>query len=303
MNIDTLRPESVKDFVGQKKLINRLLIHTAAAVAEQRPLEHVLLAGSPGFGKTTLATLIATELKDPLLTLTMPVTDKTLQAAVAGHDGVLFLDEIHAAGKRLQESLLPLLEFGYMQTKSGYKIEAGFLTIVGATTELQNVIKPLQDRFKIKPVLEAYTDEEMALITVGMAIKADLPLTEEDAMVLGRATGGTPRNAGQFILAGRALSHDLGRTPTADEILAFCDTDTDGLDRLHYLYLETLAKFGGTRGLAQVATVMRQSVATCLELEQLLFKLDLINFGTSGRELTQAGYNKVRGERRGHHRV
>lgn len=302
LNIDTLRPESFQDFVGQKRLVNRLLVHANAAVAEQRPLEHVLLHGPPGFGKTTLAGLISGQLADPLLTLTMPVNERVLQAAVAGHDGVLFLDEIHAASKRIQESLLPLLEFGHVQTRSGYKIEAGFLTIVGATTEIQGVIPPLVDRFKIKPILEPYTPDEMALITIGMAIKADLGITEDDAMVLGGATGGTPRNAGQFILAGRALMHAIGRTPTADEILEFCDTDRQGLGRLHYQYLQTLAKFGGTRGLAQIATAMQQSQTVLVELERLLFRHDLITFGSGGRELTQAGYTKVKGERGGHRR-
>lgn len=301
-NIDTLRPETFDDFVGQSKLINRLRIHINAALAEKRPLEHVLLAGNPGFGKTTLANLISGALSDPLMTLIMPVTDKVLQSAIAGHDGVLLLDEIHAAPKRLQEALQPLLEFGYMQTKSGYQIEAGFLTVVGATTELENVIPPLRDRFKIKPVLEEYSNDDMALIAMGMAIKADLSITEDDAVVLGQAAAGTPRNVGQFVLAGRALTHELNRVPTADEILEFCETDHQGLDRLHYKYLETLAKFGGTRGLVQIATVMRESQSVCANLEQLLFKLDLINFGQTGRELTQAGFDKVRGERTAHRR-
>lgn len=298
MNIDTLRPSSIDEFVGQKKLLNRLTTHIEAAVAERRPLEHTLLAGHPGFGKTTLAHIISDLLDDPLETLTMPVSEKTLQGVVSSHDGVLLLDEVHATPKALQEVLQPLLEFGYMQTKSGYRVEAGFLTIIGATTEPEHVIPPLYDRFKIKPVFEDYSEDEMALIVLNMATKADLGIDEDDAIVLGRATGGTPRNAGQFVLAGRALQVTSGKVPTATEILEFCDVDPQGLDRQHYRYLETLAKFGGTRGLTQVANVMRLNPQVCMDLERLLFKHGLINYGTTGRELTKAGHDKVKGPHR-----
>jgi Holliday junction DNA helicase RuvB len=294
MSTDTLRPTSLDEFIGQKKLLARLNTHIAAAIEERRPLEHTLLAGPPGFGKTTLSTIIADLLHDPLEIVTMPVSEKTLQTLVASHEGVLVLDEIHAASKKEQEMLLPLLEFGHVQTKSGYKIEANFLTIIGATTEPEKVIPPLYDRFKIKPVFEEYSEEDMALIVIGMAAKADLDISAEDALILGRATGGTPRNASQLVLAGRALQVTTDEPVTAEQILTFCDIDTDGLDRQHYRYLETLAKFGGTRGLTQIATVLRLSPTVCMDLERLLFSKSFINYGAGGRELTSQGYQKVK---------
>ncbi len=291
---DQLRARSIDEFIGQTKLLDRLTTHIEAAVSQSHPLEHTLLAGPPGFGKTTLATIIADLMGDDLEIVTMPISEKTLQAFVMKHAGILVLDEIHAASKKEQELLLPLLEFGHVQTKSGYKIEAGWLTIVGATTEPEKVIPPLYDRFKIKPVFEDYTEDEMAKIVVGMATKARLTISDDDAKILGKATGGTPRNAGSLVLAGRALEVTKGETPTAMEILEFCDIDPDGLDRQHYRYLETLAKFGGTRGLNQIATVLRLSPSVCMDLERLLFKQDFINFGTGGRELTATGYKKVK---------
>lgn len=291
--MDELRIDTVQDFVGQKTVLDRLFTHVRAAVRDRRPLEHTLLAGPPGFGKTTLASLVASTLEDPLETLTMPVTERTLQRMVQSHDGVLLLDEIHAASKKEQESLLPLLEFGYLQTRTGVRIEPGWLTIIGATTEPEKVIKPLLDRFKIKPYFEDYSDEEMGEIVTRMANKVDLALTEDDAITLGRATAGVPRNAADFVLAGRALKSD-DKPFTANDILEFCDIDSDGLGRKHYEYLRTLAKFGGARGLKQIASVMRESESVCMELEQLLFKFGLIDFGTTGREMTKAGFQKLR---------
>lgn len=299
--MDELRVSSINDFVGQKVVIDRLMTHVRAAVIDKRPLEHVLLAGQPGFGKTTLATLIAQELGDEFETLTMPVTEKTLQRIIQNHDGVLLLDEIHAASKREQEALQPLLEFGYLQTKTGVRIETGWLTVIGATTEPMNVIKPLRDRFKIKPHFEDYSREEMGLIVARMAMKAGLELSTEDAEILGQATAGVPRNGADLVLAGKALSSD-SQSATAAKILAFCDIDENGLGRLHYEYLITLSKFGGCRGVRQIASAMRESEAVCLDLEVLLFKYGLIDYGSTGRELTKSGFEKVK-SRQGNRRV
>lgn len=294
--MDTLRISTLDEFVGQGKVIERLKTHIDAVNArlvDKKPLDHVLLAGRPGFGKTTLSTIIADLLGADIESLIMPVSEKTLQGVVRTFDGVLVLDEIHAASDKEQELLLPLLEFGYMQTKSGARIEAGYLTIIGCTTEAENVIKPLRDRFKIKPTFEDYSDEDMGRIVLNMAAKAGLEITTEDAVILGRATGGTPRNAADLVIAGMALQITQG-SATADSILEFCDVDKDGLTRDHMRYLETLSALGGTKGLKQIATVLRESEAVCRELEMLLFDKGMIQFGTAGRELTRAGYTKVK---------
>lgn len=293
-SVDEFRLEDFSEFIGQKRMIATLKIYIQAAMSESKPLDPVLLAGLPGMGKTTLASLVATAMNVELLTLIMPVSDKTLQSAVTSHVGVLLLDEIHAAGKRTQESLQPLLEFGYMQSKSGYKITAHGITIIGATTEPQNVIKPLYDRFKIKPNFEHYSDEDMGKIVQGMARKAELDISSEDAILLGRATSGVPRNASRLVIAGRALQIAAGEPPTAAQILQFCDVDPDGFDRQHYTYMETLAKFGGTKGLKPIATAMRLDEAVVLDLEAALFAKDLIQYGTTGRELTSNGYSKIK---------
>jgi Holliday junction DNA helicase RuvB len=130
----------------------------------------VLLSGSAGCGKTSLAALIAAELKVPMRDLVMPVKAKALQKTFLEHEGVIFLDEVHRLSRKEQENLLPILEDHMIQFENGKKIyiENRF-TVVAATTELERVITPLRDRFTHRPKFEEYTDEEMADIIKKMA--------------------------------------------------------------------------------------------------------------------------------------
>lgn len=294
-NTDTLRPTAQADFVGQKKLLGRLNVGVRAARAEDRPLDHVLLCGPAGFGKTTMARIIANELGDPLESATMPLTERALTQIVLRHHGVLLLDEIHRASTRQQEMLLPLLEGGYVVDNRGRKTVNNWLTVVGATTEPQKIIPPLYDRFAIKPRFEPYTTTEMGRIVKGMAKMADVTMSARTCEALGLAAGGTPRNARMLVLAARDLWFTLGRLPRPKEILELTGVEPDGLTDHHRAYLEALDTLGGEAGLKLIATAVRLPEPVCVDLERLLRELGYIKYGDRGRSLTAEGVRRVTG--------
>jgi len=292
---DPVRATTWNDYIGQPKLKKRLDVHIRAALAENRPLEHVLLTGPPGMGKTTIANIIAARLGDPFHVLSMPMKPAALASffmEIEEEGGVVFMDEVHRASKSHQEDLLTLLEDGYLSNSSGRRIEAPWLTVIGATTEPENVLPPLYSRFPIVPRVEEYTLDEMERIITGMAAKLKVDL-EEEAGALARAAGGVPRAARQLVLAARALAittqQDNGVAPTAAGVLAFCEIDPSGLTQNHLLYIDCLRKLGGKAGLAVIATMMRLHESVVRELERLLIGRELLTYGEKGRELTTKG--------------
>lgn len=295
--MDTLRPTDWNEYVGQERLKQELDVRIESAIIDDRPLDHVLLCATPGAGKTSLAEMIAAKLEEPIEIVTMPIGIKVLTRLVSNFAGVLLLDELHRASARDQEVLLPLLEFGYVQDTSGRRTKAGWLTIVGATTERQDLIDPLVDRFPIKPEWDDYTDGEMAVIVQGMARKAGIVIDHDSALAFGRASTGTPRKARQFVLAYRDLANSQGRTPSIEDVLELCNTHSDGLTRQHVKYLETLNALGGAKGLSVLCSLLQRSTSEVTEIERLLLQKEYLTYGDRGRELTSAGVTRARGGR------
>lgn len=288
--MDAERPRSWAEYIGQERMKERLETHIEAAKKGYEPLAHILLCGPPGCGKTSLAALIAQKMEDEFESVIMPLKPDALIRLVQHHRGILFMDEIHRAPKGQQESLLPLLEDGYLQLPGGQRVHTHWLTIVAATTEPENIIPPLYDRFIFKPVYEPYSAPEMDQMVRGMAARIDVDLLEGVVNGLAVASNGLPRNARQLVIAAQALIR-TGQDPDITAILHLAGLTHDGLGDQHLEYLRVLDMLGGRAGVIPLATVLRLNVKVVQELERTLLEKDLILFHSTGRQLTQKGYD------------
>lgn len=290
---DPLRPATMSGFVGQTKMKRRLGIQIAAARASDRRLDHLLVTGPPGMGKSTIAQLIADEMEVPFEAIMCPIKLPQLLHLLRSFFGVLLLDEIHRCPDSLQEEFLPLLQEGFMRTPSGQRFAVDYLTVIGATTEEGEVIAPLKDRF-IQITPEPYSEDEMGEIIEGMAARAGVQMNRDVALGLGKATCGIPRRGRQFVLAARDLEL-VGPRPGTEEILEFCEVDPDGLTKEHNAYLTALESLGGTAGMSTLKSVLRLQEVTIREIErQLVNVMGLVTYSSKGRELTTEGYKRLR---------
>lgn len=294
-DLDRLRPRTWSDYIGQERLKAELDVRVSAAIAAQRPLKSILLVGPPGAGKTSLASVIAHKMGEPLEELTMPVTTKTIMQYVKQYEGVLVLDEAHLLSKTQQHGIMTLVKDHWMADTSGHRQHTGALSIIATSHKPEDIIEPLWDRFEV-PFFDDYSDEEMTLIALSMAEKIGIDIAYDVAEMFGRASCGVPRRTEHFIEAYEELVLAHGGTPTGDEVLSMMRTTHDGLSKAHVDYLLALQALGNTAGLKRIASVMRLHPDVVVGLEHLLFQKQMISYSGQGRELDRAGHTRLRGD-------
>lgn len=292
---DLVRVRSWDEYEGQQTLKSHLDIKIRAALLSERLMDHTLLIGPPGAGKSTLVSLIGERLCDHVLVIPMPIAyDEFVYQVENFVGGIIFLDEIHNAKPAFQERLQFALQDGYLPGAYNERISTRHVTFIGATTttEAKQLLKPLVDRFKYRPAWDPYSPEEMANIVAGMARRAGTPLDPEICAGLAGAAQGNPRIVQDLVAAARDLV-TVGADLTVDAVLDLAGRDRDGLMRDHLDYLRALHALGGRGGLSTLASMTGMNPKVIEDLERPLVMRGFVKRTGAGRKLMPAGTAKI----------
>lgn len=306
-----IRPEYLDEYVGQDKIKSNLKVFIEAAKMRDEPLDHVLLYGPPGLGKTTLAHIIANELGSNLKTATGPAIEKSgdLAAILSNLEpgDVLFIDEIHRIPSFVEEILYSAMEdftinvvIGTDGKSRSIKIDLPPFTLVGATTRAGDLSSPLRDRFGIVNKLEFYTNDELASIVKRTSKVMNMNITNDAAIELAKRSRKTPRIANRLfkrvrdfaLVEGNGII-DLNITLNALDRL---NVDQYGLDNIDIEYLQALInKFnGGPVGVETISTAIGEEISTIEDVvEPFLLQEGFIKRTRSGRVATELAYKHL----------
>ena len=307
----TLRPPGFEDFHGQEKVTERLMLMVAAAKGRDDVLEHVLLSGPPGLGKTTLANIVATAVGTTVHTTSGPQIEKA--GDLAGiltnlqRGDILFIDEIHRLHPAIEEYLYPAMEDFRLDiiidsgpSARSIQLQLPKFTLVGATTRSGMLTSPLRSRFGLINRLDYYTHEQLAVIIMRSAEILNLEIDEKGALVVASRSRGTPRIANNLLRWTRDYAQVKANgkitAEVAQKALEMIEIDEDGLDEMDKRILEAMIyKFtGGPVGLSSLAVAIGEDASTLEEVhEPFLIMQGFVKRTPRGRVAMPAAYAKI----------
>ncbi|MBO4217029.1 MAG: Holliday junction branch migration DNA helicase RuvB [Clostridia bacterium] len=306
-----LRPKYMEDYVGQEKAKEELKIYIEAAKQRGEALDHVLLYGPPGLGKTTLANIIANELGVNIRITSGPAIEKQGDLAALltnlNENDVLFIDEIHRLPRNVEEVLYPAMEdysldliIGKGPAARSIRMSLPKFTLIGATTRAGQLTTPLRDRFGVLLRLELYTTDELARIITRSAGILGISISEDGAQELARRSRGTPRIANRLLKRVRDFAQVRGdgtvTKEMTDKALKMLDIDHLGLDNTDRRMLETIIRFydGGPVGLETLSATIGEEAVTLEDVyEPYLIQIGFINRTPRGRCVTRLAYEHL----------